>query len=145
MIMTKDAGAHMMNDDKNVDFERSNVRKSVDRIIYDKISAILLENCIPPNIKGYSYLREGIYLAVQDINIINNMMNGLYLHIADNYGASVCKVERSIRHAIEVAWNRTQLCNLRKELGVDVDYSVYKPSNGEFIALVAHRLLVMYG
>lgn len=112
--------------------------------IYDKISTILLENCVPANVKGFIYLRDSIYFAFQDINIINGTMHELYLMVAKRYGASVCNVDRSIRHAIDVAWNRSKLKYLCEELYIDVDYSVCKPSNSEFITLIAHNLLELY-
>ena len=75
----------------------------------ERISNIFISIGIPPNIKGYSYLREGIKMAVADPNIINNVTKGLYPVIGEKYATTASKVERAIRHAIEVAWNRGRI------------------------------------
>ncbi|MBR2968311.1 MAG: sporulation transcription factor Spo0A [Clostridia bacterium] len=106
-----------------------------------RISNIFLSAGIPPHIKGYSFLRTGVLLAMTDPSILGNITKRLYPMIADIYDTTPSKVERAIRHAIEVAWNRGRIENLNAVFGVTFYLSGDKPTNGEFIALVADRLI----
>lgn len=108
----------------------------------EKISSIFIAIGIPPHIKGYAYLREGIRLAVEDPTIINSVTKRLYPAIAKKYGTSASKVERAIRHGIEVAWNRQRTEAINAVFGVRVYIGNEKPTNSEFIALVADKLLL---
>ena len=108
----------------------------------EKISAIFISIGIPPHIKGYAYLREGIRLAVEDPSIINSVTKRLYPAIAEKFGTSASKVERAIRHGIEVAWNRQRTEAINAVFGVRVYIGNEKPTNSEFIALVADKLLL---
>ena len=108
----------------------------------EKISAIFIAIGIPPHIKGCAYLREGIRLAVEDPTIINSVTKRLYPAIAEKYGTSASKVERAIRHGIEVAWNRQRTEAINAVFGVRVYIGSEKPTNSEFIALVADKLLL---
>ena len=108
----------------------------------EKISNIFIAIGIPPHIKGYAYLREGIRLAVEDPSIINSVTKRLYPAIAEKYGTSASKVERAIRHGIEVAWNRQRTEAINAVFGVRVYIGSEKPTNSEFIALVADKLLL---
>jgi len=108
----------------------------------EKISRIFINVGIPPHIKGYSYLREGVKMAVNDPDIINNITKKLYPDIGVKYKTTASKVERAIRHAIEVAWNRGRIDNLNSILGVRAYLGAEKPTNGEFIALVADKMLL---
>ena len=108
----------------------------------EKISNIFIAIGIPPHIKGYAYLREGIRLAVEDPSIINSVTKRLYPAIAEKYGTSASKVERAIRHGIEVAWNRRRTEAINAVFGVRVYIGSEKPTNSEFIALVADKLLL---
>lgn len=97
---------------------------------------------IPPHIKGFSYLREGIKLAVDDPSIINKVTKELYPQIAERFTTSASKVERAIRHAIEVAWNRGRAEAISSIFGARVYIGNERPTNSEFIALVADKLIL---
>jgi len=106
-----------------------------------RISNVFLSAGIPPHIKGYGFLRTGVRLAMKDPAILGNITKQLYPKIASEFNTSPSKVERAIRHAIEVAWNRGRIENLNSIFGVSFYLSGDKPTNGEFIALVADRLI----
>ena len=108
----------------------------------EKISKIFINVGIPPHIKGYSFLREGVKMAVEDPEIINSITKKLYPSIGKKYQTTASKVERAIRHAIEVAWNRGMIENINNILGVRAYIGAEKPTNGEFIALVADKMLL---
>ncbi len=108
----------------------------------ERISNIFISIGIPPHIKGYNYLREGIKMAVNDPHIINNVTKGLYPIIGERFQTSASKVERAIRHAIEVAWNRGRVDAVNAIFGARVYIGTEKPTNSEFIALVADKLIL---
>ena len=108
----------------------------------ERISNIFISIGIPPHIKGYSYLREGIKMAVADPPIINNVTKGLYPVIGEKFATSASKVERAIRDAIEVAWNRGRIDAVNAIFGARVYIGTEKPTNSEFIALVADKLIL---
>ena len=108
----------------------------------EKISYIFMTVGIPAHIKGYKFLREAIKMSITEPNIINSITKKLYPNIATKYETSASKVERAIRHAIEVAWNRGKIENINTLFGVTVYSSNEKPTNGEFIALVADKMLM---
>ena len=108
----------------------------------EKVSKIFINVGIPPHIKGYSFLREGVIMAVEDPDIINNITKKLYPKIGEKFTTSASKVERAIRHAIEVAWNRGRIDSINSILGVRAYIGQEKPTNGEFIALVADKMLL---
>ncbi len=122
------------------------VRESVERrragSLDERISGIFISIGIPPHIKGYSYLREGIKMAVADPHVINNVTKGLYPVIGEKFGTTASKVERAIRHAIEVAWNRGRVDAVNAIFGARVYIGTEKPTNSEFIALVADKLML---
>jgi len=118
-------------------------KKSVsEKTLDERISNIFVSVGIPAHIKGYQFLREGIKLAVDNPPIINAITKSLYPSIAKKYGTTSSKVERAIRHAIEVAWNRGKIENINSIFGVKVYNSSEKPTNGEFIALLADKMLL---
>ena len=108
----------------------------------ERISNIFISIGIPPHIKGYQYLREGIKMAVEDPHIINNVTKGLYPIIGERFQTTASKVERAIRHAIEVAWNRGRIEAVNAIFGARVYLGTEKPTNSEFIALVADKLIL---
>lgn len=108
----------------------------------EKISKIFINVGIPPHIKGYGFLREGVKMAVNDPDIINNITKKLYPSIGEKFQTTASKVERAIRHAIEVAWNRGRIETINSILGVRAYVGQEKPTNGEFIALVADKMLL---
>ena len=111
-------------------------------VIEEKITNIFITVGIPAHIKGYQFLREAITLAIVNPEIINSITKKLYPTIAEKYDTSASKVERAIRHAIEVAWNRGKIENINNLFGIKVYSSNEKPTNGEFIALVADKMLI---
>ena len=99
---------------------------------------------IPANIKGYQYIREGIIMAVNDVNMLNYITKLLYPTIAKKYKTTSSSVERAIRHAIEVAWSRGQIDVINDIFGYTVNAGKGKPTNSEFIALIADKLRIEY-
>jgi len=108
----------------------------------EKITNIFITVGIPAHIKGYHFLREAIKMAIDNPEIINNITKRLYPEVADKFDTTASKVERAIRHAIEVAWNRGKIENINTLFGVRVYGTNEKPTNGEFIALVADKMLL---
>ena len=115
-------------------------RKTVS--IDERISEIFIAIGIPPHIKGYGYLREGIKKTVENSRILNAVTKELYPHIANKFETTPSKVERAIRHAIEVAWNRGRIDAINAVFGARVYLGSEKPTNSEFIALVADKLIL---
>lgn len=112
--------------------------KKVD--LHQRSTEILHEIGVPANIKGYPYLRYAIEVAVNDMKAINAVTKVLYPNVAKKYGTTVSGVERAIRHAIEVAWNRGDIDVLQKYFGCTISSDKGKPTNSEFIAMIADRL-----
>lgn len=108
--------------------------------IDEKLSSLFLTIGIPAHIKGYQFLREGVKMVVEKPDIINRITKELYPGIAKRYNTSASKVERAIRHAIEVAWNRGRIDTLNRAFGCKVCTKEDKPTNGEFIAMIADKL-----
>jgi len=105
----------------------------------ERIANLFLSIGIPAHIKGYQYLREAVRMVIEDGDIINRITKELYPGIAKRYGTSSSKVERAMRHAIEVAWNRGRLDVTNQLLGVTLFNERDKPTNGEFISLIAEK------
>ena len=143
-FMAKPYSAHVLKERMiGVKEERFAEKKEERRGTLDeKISNIFINVGIPPHIKGYSFLREGVKIAVKDPSVINNITKKLYPMIGEKYNTTPSKVERAIRHAIEVAWNRGRIENINGILGVRAYVGQEKPTNGEFIALVADKMLL---
>lgn len=112
-----------------------------DRIgLESSITAIIHDVGVPAHIKGYQYLREAILIAIQDMEVINAVTKVLYPEVAKRFNTTASRVERAIRHAIEVAWDRGDLETLQKYFGYTVSNAKGKPTNSEFIAMIADRL-----
>ena len=126
-------------DYKTIEAEKRYARQ---KSLEERITNVFMIVGIPAHIKGYQFLREAIKLAVDTPEIINSITKKLYPAIAERYDTSSSKVERAIRHAIEVAWNRGKIENINNLFGVMVYSSNDKPTNGEFIALVADKMLI---
>ena len=105
-----------------------------------EVTAIIHEIGVPAHIKGYQYLREAIVMAVEDMEVINAVTKILYPEVAKRFNTTASRVERAIRHAIEVAWDRGDLETLQKYFGYTVSNTKGKPTNSEFIAMIADRL-----
>ena len=107
-----------------------------------QISKIFVSIGIPPHIKGYQYLRAAIKMCVKDTSIISSITKRLYPDVAKEYHTTPSKVERAIRHAIEVCWNRGKIDTINNIFGSQVFTRNDRPTNGEFIALLADKLLL---
>lgn len=105
-----------------------------------QITNVIHEVGVPAHIKGYQYLREAITLAVNDIEIINSVTKLLYPTLARKYKTTPSRVERAIRHAIEVAWSRGQIDVNNSMFGNTISANKGKPTNSEFIAMIADKL-----
>ena len=106
------------------------------------ITDIIHQIGVPAHIKGYHYLREAIIMAVENIDIMNSVTKCLYPSVAKKHGTTSSRVERAIRHAIEVAWDRGDVDVLNSYFGYTIHSSKGKPTNSEFIALIADKLRV---
>lgn len=115
------------------------------RTLDEKITSVFLVAGIPAHIKGYHYLREGIKMVYNSPTMINRITKELYPSIAKFFNTSPSKVERAIRHAIEVAWTRGKIENINQLFGYNIYSKNDKPTNGEFIALVADKLIMEQG
>ncbi len=105
-----------------------------------RVTAIIHEVGVPAHIKGYQYVREAIMIAVEDMDVINAVTKVLYPEVAKRFGTTPSRVERAIRHAIEVAWDRGDLETLQHYFGYTVNSAKGKPTNSEFIAMIADRI-----
>ena len=105
-----------------------------------EVTAVIHEVGVPAHIKGYQYVREAIVIAVQDMDVINAVTKVLYPEVARRYCTTPSRVERAVRHAIEVAWDRGDLETLQRYFGYTVSNTKGKPTNSEFIAMIADRI-----
>ncbi len=110
----------------------------------NRVTSMLHEIGIPAHIKGYHYLRDAIMMAVEDMDVLNAITKVLYPTVAKKYQTTSSRVERAIRHAIEVAWNRGKLDTLDELFGYTVSTGKGKPTNSEFIALIADTIQLEY-
>jgi len=108
------------------------------------VTEIIRDIGIPAHIKGYQYIREGIIMAIKDMNMLNYITKLLYPSIAKKYKTTSSSVERAIRHAIEVAWGRGKIETIEELFGYTVSAGKGKPTNSEFIALIADKLRIQY-
>lgn len=119
-----------------------NVQTRRNNSLDERITNLFISVGIPAHIKGYQFLREAIKMTIETPDIINSITKRLYPGIAMRYNTSASKVERAIRHAIEVAWNRGKIENINNVFGIKIYSPNEKPTNGEFIALIADKLLL---
>lgn len=115
-----------------------------DSALESDVTKMIREIGIPAHIKGYQYIREGIMMSVKDPDILNYITKYLYPTIAKKYHTTTSSVERAIRHAIEVAWNRGKLDAMEALFGYSVNSGKGKPTNSEFIALIADKFRLEY-
>lgn len=121
---------------KNIDLHYNNLQISITKILH--------ELGIPSHIKGYQYIRDGIGLVFENPEIIGGITKELYPELADKFDTTVSRVERAIRHAIEVSWNRGNWDLMEEIFGNSVDIDRAKPTNSEFIVTVADKLRLDY-
>ncbi len=108
----------------------------------ERITSVFLTVGIPAHIKGYHFLRQAIKYVIADESLVSRITKDLYPRVAEAFDTTPSKVERAIRHAIEVAWTRGKIENINKMFGFQVYTKHEKPTNGEFIALVADKLVL---
>ena len=106
----------------------------------ERVTKVMHELGVPAHIKGYQYMREAIMLVVKDASLVNSITKLLYPQIAKTFYTSASRVERAIRHAIEVAWERGDTDVIQSWFGYTVSAQKGKPTNSEFIALVADQI-----
>lgn len=116
--------------------EEQNLRQDVTDMIH--------EIGVPAHIKGYQYLREAIIMSVDDVEMLNSITKILYPTIAKRFDTTPSRVERAIRHAIEVAWSRGKMETLDNLFGYTINTGKGKPTNSEFIALIADKIRLQY-
>jgi len=117
--------AHILNTSRSLEVEVTNIMHEIG---------------VPAHIKGYQYLRDAIMMVVKDLDVINSITKLLYPSIAKDYNTTPSRVERAIRHAIEVAWSRGQVEAIDALFGYTVNIGKGKPTNSEFIAMIADKL-----
>lgn len=108
------------------------------------VTDMIHEIGVPAHIKGYQYLREAIMMSVEDAEMLGSITKILYPTIAKKYQTTASRVERAIRHAIEVAWNRGRMETLDAMFGYTINTGKGKPTNSEFIALIADKIRLGY-
>lgn len=116
----------------------------IERNLETDVTNMIHEIGVPAHIKGYQYLRDSIMMAVEDMNMLNSITKILYPTIAKNHQTTPSRVERAIRHAIEVAWSRGKMDTIDELFGYTVSVGKGKPTNSEFIALIADKIRLDY-
>ena len=120
--------------------ENSYITNNIEDIMETKVTGIIHKVGVPAHIKGYQYLRTAIIKSIINSEIINSVTKELYPQVAKEYNTTPARVERAIRHAIEVAWMRGDADVLQNIFGYTVHSNKGKPTNSEFIAMIADRL-----
>ncbi len=120
------------------------VKQFSKRNLENDVTNIIHEIGVPAHIKGYQYLRESIIMAVNDIDMLNSITKILYPTIAKKYQTTPSRVERAIRHAIEVAWSRGKMDTIDELFGYTIHNGKGKPTNSEFIALISDKIRLEY-
>ncbi|MBO5208952.1 MAG: sporulation transcription factor Spo0A [Lachnospiraceae bacterium] len=119
-------------------------QNSVSHDLEKDVTNIIHEIGVPAHIKGYQYLREAIMMSVEDVEMLGSITKVLYPTIAGKYQTTPSRVERAIRHAIEVAWSRGKMETLDALFGYTINTGKGKPTNSEFIALIADKIRLQY-
>ena len=135
-VGSSSAGSYMTSSKSNV------VQLGKTKNLDANITSIIHEIGVPAHIKGYQYLREAITMVYNNIEILGSITKTLYPAIAEKYKTTPSRVERAIRHAIEVAWTRGNIDSISRLFGYTINISKSKPTNSEFIAMVADKLRI---
>ena len=130
--------------EKSIDDATRNGAEGEAPDIEAQVTRIIHQIGVPAHIKGYQYLRTAILLTVKDSDIINSVTKILYPSVAKKYQTTTSRVERAIRHAIEVAWDRGDVDTLNSYFGYTIQNNRGKPTNSEFIAMIADNLRLKY-
>ena len=128
--------------DRDNDLAKENANFENEKELDLVIGRLFVGLGISPHIKGFNYLRSAIIMLIKEPRLIESVTKGLYPRIGKKYDTSASKVERAIRHAIEVAWNRGKTSAFNEMLGVEAFSPNEKPTNSEFMALIADRLML---
>jgi len=120
------------------------LRQGVHSDMEAQVTKIIHQIGVPAHIKGYQYLRTAILMTIEDSDVINSVTKVLYPSVAKKYGTTTSRVERAIRHAIEVAWDRGDVDTLNSYFGYTIQNTRGKPTNSEFIAMIADNLRLKY-
>lgn len=137
---TTRAVVERMNEIRESMTPRQGMRRTREANVEAMVTAMIHEIGVPAHIKGYQYLREAILIAVNVMEVINAITKVLYPQVARTFSTTPSRVERAIRHAIEVAWDRGDLETLQRFFGYTVSNAKGKPTNSEFIALIADKM-----
>ena len=139
-IMITVPSAEKLKQEENIEIPKGPIRYDLEQDVTDMIHDI----GVPAHIKGYQYLREAIMMSVKDQTMISSITKILYPTIAKKFQTTPSRVERAIRHAIEVAWSRGKMETLDAFFGYTINTGKGKPTNSEFIALIADRIRLKY-
>lgn len=139
MITVPSGSRNVLTEDDQIEPERK-LSHNLERDVTDMIHEI----GVPAHIKGYQYLREAIMMSVEDPDMLGSITKVLYPTIAKKNQTTASRVERAIRHAIEVAWNRGRMETLDAMFGYTINTGKGKPTNSEFIALIADKIRLQY-
>ena len=112
--------------------------------LFIRTSDLLREAGVPVHIKGYYYIREAVIMVVRDVDIIRSITKTVYPAIADKFNSTASRVERAIRHAIEIIWSRGDADTVKRVLCLPASYKASRPTNSEFIAIVADIIRLSY-
>ena len=124
--------------------EKAEIKQPVVHDLEQDVTDMIHEIGVPAHIKGYQYLRDAIMMSVEDPSMISSITKILYPTIAKRFQTTPSRVERAIRHAIEVAWSRGRMETLDGLFGFTIDTGKGKPTNSEFIALIADKIRLSY-
>ena len=124
--------------------EKTQIAPKVTHDLEKDVTDMIHEIGVPAHIKGYQYLREAIMMSVEDIEMLSSITKVLYPTIAKKFDTTPSRVERAIRHAIEVAWNRGRMETLNSLFGYTISTGKGKPTKSEFIALIADKIRLSY-
>ena len=141
MITVPRDGKNVITEEKPQEKEPGMIHQ---RNLEKDVTDMIHEIGVPAHIKGYQYLRDSITLSLKDAEIINSVTKVLYPTIARKYETTPSRVERAIRHAIEVAWNRGNTDTLNDLFGYTINCGKGKPTNSEFIALISDKIRLQY-
>lgn len=137
---TSDEAKKLFGAENKTMFESEHKTHDLEKDVTDMIHEI----GVPAHIKGYQYLREAIMMSVEDTEMLNSITKILYPSIAKKFQTTPSRVERAIRHAIEVAWSRGKMETLDALFGYTINIGKGKPTNSEFIALIADKIRLHY-
>lgn len=125
-------------------YENKNLNANRKNNLEADVTNVIHEIGVPAHIKGYQYLRDAIMMSVNDSEVLNSITKVLYPTIAKKHKTTPSRVERAIRHAIEVAWSRGKMDTIDELFGYTISYGKGKPTNSEFVALIADKIRLEY-